>query len=232
MKLIVTILILILSFTIIHAKNPKVFIEHERGERFIPDDSDYIDVDHYNHINYHFDIYKIGVSQFMKKNRSYSVIFKTMGKDYNQSLDPADSDNNRTNTLSAYYKFKPFDILSFKMQTIYRRRRYDEFQSTKESTWLANSLLLKLRPDYKNKFLTDKTNEYTVSIRYKSTDYKYAPEKESKTLTYYIGWKKKLYENVTFKFRYKTSTINYDKENYLRIDGSKKSFLYRLEYQF
>ena len=79
---------------------------------------------------------------------------------------------------------------------------------------------------------TDETNEYTLNLRYKTTDYKFAPEKESKDFSYYIGWKKLLYQNLTFKFRYKSSTIDYDNENWQRLDGTKKSFLYRLEYQF
>lgn len=233
MKIFISIIIILLfSISFLNAKNPKVFIEYENGDRYIPEDSDYSDMDYKDYLSYKYDIYKLGVSQFLPNNKSYSIIYKVIDKDYNQPIESgSSSDNNKTNSLSAYYKFKLVKIFSFTFQTIYRKRDYEESHSTKESKWIANSMTLTCKPDYDNFFINDK-NEYNFNIRYKDTNYKYAPDKDSKDISYYVSWNRDFTENLNFELRYKVTQMDFEQENYLRIDSEKNSLLARLEYQF
>jgi len=213
------------------AKNPRVYFEYETGERYLPEDSDYSDIDYKDYLFYDYSIYKIGINQQISKNKNYSIIYKIITKNYEQSFDNNSNDDNRTNSLSILYKFPIKDYLSCSFQSIYRKRDYEEIQSTKESKWLANSLTLALKPKSDN-FFTNENNEYKINIRYKTTNYKYASDKDSKNISYYIEWTHQLTEKLQFETRYKVDTMNYDVENNLRIDSSKKSYLMRVEYQF
>ncbi len=233
MKIVVVMLILILTFSFLYAKSkkPKVFIEHEAGERFIPEDSDYIDLDHKENVSYKFDIYKIGVSQKLNKKGNYSIMYKFIDKDYNQSIDSLSSDDNQTKDITAYYSFKLKKIISFRLRTSFRKRLYDESQSTKENKRLSNSALMVIKPNSGN-FFTNKKNEYSLNLKYKTTDYDFDADKDSNEISYYLNWKRKAMDKLTFKVRYKSTTLNYDKETTIRLNATRQSYLVRAEYQF
>ncbi len=175
---------------------PKVFLDVERGERFIEVESDYTDYDYDIEKSYVYHIVKLGYKQKLDQQSDISFILKNNEKKFSFSGDR--KFDNYSNSINCYYKRRISRVFEFKIETNYLTRIFDdEISNDKENYWHTSGLSFKITPRSGNNFFTENSNIYNLKLIYKKQSYEYAPEKNTYANGISGEWERRI--NKAFK---------------------------------
>jgi len=206
----------------------------ETGEKFLPEDPDYIDQDFRVETSYRYELGSLRMKQNISNLTKFGIGYKHNSKDYILEMDR--DLNNTSQYVDAYISHRFTESLLLKLEVNTRNKKFkDNISADKDNDWVGVMISGTIRPQAEQTeafSFNDNRSEYYLQIYSKEHDFSTAPFKDSVATTVLFRWHYELTDAFTLKFRTRAYVKDYDTESATRKDAVRESYSLGFDYQF